>query len=76
MLGNGKAHIRTLVKIAQAQVEDGGEPPEAIQAFASLGAFGRCPANEERDLHTWLKDLHGISLEVYYVSMMIQAPQL
>lgn len=61
MLGSGQAHVRTVVSLAQAQLEDGfdghGEPPTAIQAFASLGSFGRCSSNEERDLHRLLRDL-------------------
>ena len=57
--------MRTVVSIAQAQLLD-GEPPPTIKAFASLGSFGQCNANEERDLHRWLKDLYNVSLEVYY----------
>jgi len=72
MIGSGKSDIRTVVSIAQSQVEDGPVPP-AIEAFASLGAWGAHSSNEERDLHSWLKDLHGITLEVYYTTLKIQA---
>lgn len=68
MIGSGQAHVRTVVSIAQAQMRD-GEPPASIQAFASLGSFGRRNANEERDLHRWLKDLYNVSLEVYYLKL-------
>lgn len=72
MIGSGKSHIRTVVSIAQAQSLD-QEPPAAVKAFASLGAFGKCDNNEERDLHRWLQGLHGIELEVYYEKFTIQA---
>jgi len=71
MIGSGKSNIRTVVSIAQSQVED-GPVPAAIEAFASLGAWGAHASNEERDLHAWLKDLHGITLEVYYTTLNIQ----
>lgn len=72
MIGSGKSDIRTVVSIAQSQVEDGPVPP-AIEAFASSGAWGAHSSNEERDLHSWLKDLHGITQEVYYTTLKIQA---
>ena len=72
MIGSGKSDIRTVVRIAQSQVEDGPVPP-AIEAFASLGNWGAYSSNEEHDLHAWLKDLHGITLEVYYAKLKIQA---
>jgi len=49
MIGSGKSDIRTVVSIAQSQVEDGPVPP-AIEAF-----------------------VHGITLEVYYTTLKIQA---
>ena len=70
MIGSGKAHVRTVVGIAQAQCKD-GEPPLAVQAFASLGSFGRNNTKEERDLHVWLRNLHGINLEVYYFPLRL-----
>ena len=75
MIGKGSAHVRTVVSIAQAQALD-SEPPAAIAAFASLGSFGRCNSNEERDLHRWLKNLYNVSLEVYYTPFELQVVQL
>ena len=75
MIGTGKAHVHTVVEIAQAQCQD-GFAPEAVQAFASLGGWGSCSSKEERDLHTWLKNLHDIQLEVYHVNMTLQVIRL
>ena len=50
-----------------------GIPREAIRAFGSLGANGCRPANQERDLHTWLRHLWGFSLETYVVPMGLEA---
>jgi len=71
MIGSGRAHVHTVVSIAQAQCMD-GPAPEAVTAFASLGSFGRNSSNEERDLHRWLKSIYNIDLEVYYVQMNLQ----
>jgi len=71
MIGSGKANVHTVVSIAQAQCLD-GNAPEAIEAFASLGTHGLNSSKEERDLHTWLSNLHDINLEVYYVEMTLE----
>lgn len=73
MVGSGKAHVHTVVSIAQAQCLD-GDAPEAIRSFASLGAHGSHASKEERDLHRWLQNLYGIELRVYYVPMTLEAP--
>ncbi len=70
MIGSGKANVRTVVSIAQAQCLD-AEPTPAVKAFASLGGFGKHSSKEERDLHRWLKNLHGIELETYNVRMRL-----
>ena len=76
MVGSGKANVRTVTSIAQAQYTDAlamnYQCPETISAFASLGAWGSCPSNEERDLHRWLRRLYNIDLEVYWVDMNLQ----
>lgn len=74
LIGSGQVHVRTVAGLAQAAAHD-GEPSVAVRMFASLGAFGACPSNEERDLHRWLKDLYGISLEVYYFPLRLHVPQ-
>lgn len=71
LIGCGKANIRTVCSIAQSQALD-GEPPEAVQAFASLGAFAKTSSHEERDLHRWLRNLHNIELEVYHTAFNVQ----
>ena len=76
MIGSGKAHVRTVTSIAQAQCYDAQamnlQCPDAMRAFASLGSFGSCPSNEERDLHRWLRRLYNIDLEVYWADMTLQ----
>ena len=51
--------MRTVVAIAQSQEQDQSALP-AIQAWASLGNFGKSSKNEERDMHTWLRNLYNI----------------
>ena len=72
MIGQGHAHVRTVVAIAQSQTLDGTATP-CIEAFASLGNFGESQKNEERDLHTWLRSLFGLELEVYWTELNLQA---
>ena len=80
LIGSGKTHIRTCVSIAQAQSKDaqesGVEVPTAISAFASLGSSGRHCSSEERDMHRWLGQLHGIQLQTYPVSMKLEVQNL
>ena len=80
MIGAGKAHIRTCVAIAQAQLQDaasaGTEVPATIAGFASLGSFGAHSSSEERDLHKWLDRLHGIQIQPYHVAMKLEAQSL
>lgn len=63
--------MRTVVSIAQSQEQDQSAPP-AIQAWASLGNFGKSSKNEERDMHTWLRNLYNIQLEVYWTTLKLQ----
>ena len=72
MIGSGKSHIHTLAAVAQAQIRDGLPVPDAIRAFASIGSCGAHSQNEERDLHRWLKDLHGLGLEIYYLPLKLE----
>lgn len=76
MIGGGKAHVHTLVSMAQSQFMDalnsGADIPETIQSFASLGGWGAHSQNEERDLHRWLKNLHQISLEPYFLKLKLE----
>ena len=49
------------------EVDDFGIPHKAIDAFASLGSAGSHPGNEERDLHRWMRNLWGLTLEPYTI---------
>ena len=42
--------------------------------LASAGAGGIYAQNEERDLHIWLKDLHGLDLEPYETCLELKEP--
>ena len=70
MIGNGRASIAQICDISRANIADGLGAP-AIQAIASLGAGGVHPANQERDLHTWVKSF--VSLEPFAVNMTLNA---
>ena len=49
-----------------------GIPQEAVTAFASLGSFGTHASNAERDLHRWLRGVYGVSLEPYFIEIMLE----
>lgn len=72
MIGEGQAHVRTVVAIAQAQHKDETAIP-SVQAWASLGNYGRSSSNEERDLRKWLRNLFDLQLEVYWTTLKLQA---
>ena len=71
MIGSGKAHVAHAQNLAQAMVRD-GIPQEAVSAFASLGSFGAHPSNAERDLHRWLRGIYGMSLEPYFIELILE----
>lgn len=74
MVGRGRISVCGAVDLANSMVDD-GMVHEAIKNFASLGAENRCPANCERDLHRWLKDLFGFTLQPYTVWMNLAETQ-
>ena len=55
-----------IAELARCCVRD-GLPKEAVSVFASLGCDGKYPANQERDLHRWLRQLYNLELEPYNV---------
>ncbi|CAJ1396188.1 unnamed protein product [Effrenium voratum] len=76
MIGAGKASVSGTAELSRATLMDfhGQYPPDALQAFASLGNNGQCPQNQERDLHRWLGELFGLKLRTYEVPMQLQVP--
>ena len=62
------SHVQGL---AAAMVRD-GIPQESVAGFASLGSFGAHASNAERDLHTWLRGIYGMTLEPYFIAVMLQ----
>ena len=71
MIGSGKANVAHAQSLAAAMVRD-GIPQEAMTAFASLGSFGAHASNAERDLHRWLRGVYGVSLEPYFIEIMLE----
>ncbi|CAE7832343.1 unnamed protein product [Symbiodinium sp. CCMP2592] len=71
MIGSGKSHVAHAQSLAVAMVRD-GIPQEAVTAFASLGSFGAHESNAERDLHRWLRGLYGVTLEPYFIDVMLE----
>ena len=75
MIGSGRAHVSEVADLARANVQD-DLPSDAVQCFASLGTDGKHPANQERDLHVWLKQLYGVGLAPYLVPMDVHESRL
>ena len=57
-IGNGAADVHTVGEMARACVES-RKATDGVRSIASLGASGRHPQNEERDLHRWLANVFG-----------------
>ncbi|CAE7424472.1 nipblb, partial [Symbiodinium microadriaticum] len=71
MIGSGKMNVSHVQGLAAAMVRD-GIPQESVAGFASLGSFGAHASNAERDLHTWLRGIYGMTLEPYFIAVMLQ----
>ena len=68
-------HISQSASLARAVVADVPEAPAGIKSVASLGAAGKWPANEERDLHRWCHNLFNCGLEKYYLKLDVHCAQ-
>ena len=71
MIGSGKTNVAHAQSLATAMIRD-GIPQEAVAAVASLGSFGAHASNAERDLHRWLRGLYGVTLEPYFIELMLE----
>eukprot|EP00959_Pyramimonas_sp_CCMP1952_P244296 5106616-Pyramimonas_sp.AAC.1 len=56
-------------------VDEGAATP-AVQATAPLGCHGRCPQNEERDLHRWLQSAYGMNLKPHFLQIALTTKQV
>lgn len=65
-------NVSTAVDLANDVLQDLDLPPAALRAFASLGASGGHLQNAERDLHRWLKNLFGFTLQPYTIELNLQ----
>ena len=68
MVGSGRATIAEVCDMSRANVAD-GLYSKALQGLSSLGASGKHDQNQERDLHRWVKGMHGMTLEPFEVTM-------
>lgn len=73
MIGRGQISVSAAAGVTHCAIDD-GLLLSAVKAFSSLGNSGKYPANYERDLHTWLRNLFGFQLEPYCVSFNLQVP--
>ena len=71
LVGNGRIDISACTDVARAILQDGVEH-ETISKLAQLGAFGSSQSNAERDLHRWMKNLFGLSLQTYTVFLPLK----
>lgn len=72
LVGRGRIDVSCATDVARAVLRDGVER-ETINKLASLGAFGHAQSNCERDLHRWLKNLFGLSLQPYTIYLPLKA---
>lgn len=75
MVGSGRATIAEVCDMSRANVAD-GLYSKALQGLSSLGGGGRHDQNQERDLHRWVKGMHGMTLEPFEVTMELNASGL
>lgn len=68
MVGSGRASVAEICDMSRANVEDGLRS-KTVYGLKSLGGSGKHEQNQERDLHRWVKGLHGMTLEPYGVTM-------
>ena len=72
LVGRGRIDISCATDVARAILQDGVEN-ESIWKLASLGQFGSCQSNAERDLHRWMGSLFGLCLEPYTIFLDLKA---
>lgn len=72
LVGRGRVDISCATDVARAVLKDGVEN-DAVTKLASLGGFGSCQSNAERDLHRWLRNLFGLRLQPYNVYLDLKA---
>lgn len=73
MVGRGRISVTGAVDLANSIIGDGMDH-KTVSSLASLGSFNQHPGNNERDLFRWLKEISGISLSPYPVTMNLQVP--
>ena len=69
-IGTGKWYVSDATATARAFAKD-GTVADVIADFCSLGNYGKCPQNEERDLHVWLKQFKGSNLAPFYFEVVL-----
>jgi hypothetical protein len=66
-IGLGNSSVAAMHNMAMAASTDGAA--SAVHAFSQLGTSGAWPQNVERDLHRWVRNLHGLQLEPHWIAM-------
>jgi len=75
MVGCGRSSVADICDISRANCAD-GVTSAALHRLKSLGATGAHSSNQERDLHVWLKGLHGTRLQPFKVPMELNVSWL
>ena len=75
MVGCGRSSVADICDISRANCAD-GVTSAALHRLKSLGATGSHSSNQERDLHVWLKGLHGTRLQPFKVPMELNVSWL
>ena len=70
MVGTGRSSVADICDISRANCAD-GVTSTALHYLKSMGAGGTHLSNQERDLHTWLKGLHGTRLEPFRIPISL-----
>ena len=74
-IGSGECRFEKAHRVALACERD-GSASEQVKAFALCGGHGLHTQSIERDCHRWLRCLHDLQLEPYFLRMRLYNPRL
>jgi len=66
---SASCNVSDTTTLARELVDEISDIPAPFTHLASLGNFGAQKNNEERDLHTWTKNLFGNLLQKYKLKL-------
>lgn len=73
MVGSGRASVAEVCEISRANIAD-GSTSQTLLGLKSLGGDGKHESNQERDLHRWVKGLHSMRLEPFFIDLVLNDP--